>query len=431
LKWKEFLEDYEAKELEEYGKFKKRIIDGKFGPDDVFPQTNRFPELRKPISRVFDIIESSAQDSIWSRIPLAGSSIQGLPPYPESMFSRYVGFSPKQIPEVIEFTKETGKLQFVLRHFPTKYLKCEYLEPIFSELRPPVGVNFPPDFFFEKREWKRGLVEFDTLAELKAYPHIRSWSLDATGTIEPAEVLIGQYRHTYMGLKALGYRRIVEELENSLVTAIDEAAKIITIAGLLITQPFFDPLVHSFAYDTSFYSLAVGFAKAHSLDIPTPTFPVEIGEFVIRKLVHCAPSLNSCKQLIYEYEDTDLYKLHNALAEGIVKNAPDVVTKSSKDLSVVLDDIWKDKSLPKRVRELKVGVPVLFGVVGGLACGISGGIGGILAGLGFSVIDKLLGGTTEGIAEKIAKLRSPNWEVIVYDFKKKYSLNTSNKRLGK
>jgi hypothetical protein len=80
---------------------------------------------------------------------------------------------------------------------------------------------------------------------------------------------------------------------------------------------------------------------------------------------------------------------------------------------------------------LKVGVPILFGVVGGLACGIPGGIGGILAGLGFSVTDKLLGGTAEGIADKIAKLRSPNWEVVVYDFKKKYSLNTSNKRLGK
>jgi hypothetical protein len=305
------------------------------------------------------------------------------------------------------------------------------LEPIFSELKPPLGVNFPPDVFFEKRELQRYAVEFDTLAELKVYPHVMNWSLEATGSTETAEILIGQYRHTYMCLKALGYRQIIEELENSLVTDVSEVAKMMLIGGFLITQPFFDPLAHSFAFDTSLYDYAVGFSKLHLLDVPKPTFPVEIGEFIIRKLVHCAPSLDACKQLIFKYEDQDLYKLHNALAEGIVENEPDVVSESGKELSMVLDRIWKDESLPNRVKELKVGVPVLFGVVGGLACGLPGGIGGILAGLGFSIGDKLIGGMAEGVAEKIAKLRSPNWELVVYDFKKKYHLDKSRKMLGK
>jgi len=69
--------------------------------------------------------------------------------------------------------------------------------------------------------------------------------------------------------------------------------------------------------------------------------------------------------------------------------------------------------------------------VGGLACGLPGGIGGILAGLGFSIGDKVIGGMAEGVAEKIAKLRSPNWELVVYDFKKKYHLDKSRKMLGK
>lgn len=54
----------------------------------------------------------------------------------------------------------------------------------------------------------------------------------------------------------------------------------------------------------------------------------------------------------------------------------------------------------------------------------------MLTGLGFSVGDKFIGGMSKGIAEKIAKLGSPNWELILYDFKKKYGLNTSPKKLG-
>lgn len=125
------------------------------------------------------------------------------------------------------------------------------------------------------------------------------------------------------------------------------------------------------------YDHVVEFAKAHLLDIPKPSFPGEVGEFLIRKLVHCAPSLDACKHLIFKYEDEDVYKLAQALNEGIVENKPDVISQSSKDLSMVLDDVWKDKRLANRVKELKIGVPVLFGVIGALACGFPRDIGKI------------------------------------------------------
>ena len=172
-------------------------------------------------------------------------------------------------------------------------------------------------------------------------------------------------------------------------------------------------------------------AKAHLLDIPKPNFPGEIGEFLIRKLVHCAPSLDACKQLIFKYEDHDVYKLAQGLNEGVVENRPEVVGQSSNDLSLVLADIRQDKKFANRVKGLKIGVPVVFGVVGTLAGVFLGGIGGLLSGLGFSVGDKFIGGISEGLAEKIAKLGSQNWEVILYDFKKKYGLDTSLMKLGK
>ena len=423
MSWKEFLEDYEAKELEDYESFKKKFIEDKLDPEETFPSTDRFPELRKPICRLFRLECYSAKDNIWSRIPLSGSTVCGLPSFPESIFEKNVGFSVKQIPRVIDFVKDTGKLQFVLRHYPTAYLDAQFLEPILTELRPPLGVNFPPDAFFGKQQLHKYMVEFDTLAESKVTPSIIRWSIETTGSKRNAEVLLGDYRHTYACLKGLGYQDIVDELEFALVTDVGKAAILTIIGGVLITQPLFDPLARSFIIDANLYEYAVEFAKAHLLDIPEPSFPGEIGEFLIRKLVHCAPSLDACKQLIFKYEDEDVYKLAQALNQGIFENEPDVVSQSGKDLSMVLDHIWKDKKLPNRIKELKIGVPVLFGVIGALACGIPGGIGGLLTGLGFSVGDKFVGGMSEAIAEKIAKIGSPNWELIVYDFKKKYGLN--------
>lgn len=429
--WKEFLEDYEAQELKDYERFKKKFMEDKFGSEDTFPSTDRFHELRKPISRLFHLGKFSAKDKIWSRIPLSGSTICGLPSFPESLFEEMMGFSVKQIPEIIDFVKDTGKLQFVLRHYPTAFQHAHFLEPILTELRPPLGVNFPPDAFFGKQQFQRHMVEFDTLAEFKVKPSILKWSIETTGSPRNSEVLLGGYRHTYACLKGLDYRDIVDELEDSLLRDAGEAAMIILMGGILITQPLFDPLARSFIVDGNLYDYAVEFAKAHLLDIPKPNFPGEIGEFLIRKLVHCAPSLDTCKQLIFKYEDQDVYKVALALNQGVIENRPDVVSQSSKDLSLVLDHIWKDKRFANRVKGLKIGVPVLFGVIGTLAGGFLGGIGGLLTGLGFSVGDKFIGAMSEGPAEKIAKFRSPSWELILYDFKKKYGLNTSLKELGK
>ena len=50
--------------------------------------------------------------------------------------------------------------------------------------------------------------------------------------------------------------------------------------------------------------------------------------------------------------------------------------------------------------------------------------------MGISATDKFIGGIKEGVAEKIAKIKSPNWEVIVYDFKNKYKLHGLDKKVG-
>jgi hypothetical protein len=44
---------------------------------------------------------------------------------------------------------------------------------------------------------------------------------------------------------------------------------------------------------------------------------------------------------------------------------------------------------------------------------------GILAGIGFSAVDKIIGINLDSIGEKIAKFCSPNYLVTLYDFKER------------
>lgn len=70
------------------------------------------------------------------------------------------------------------------------FLEVQFLEPILTELRPPVGVNFPPDAFFGKQQLQKYMVEFDTLAEFTVAPDILSWSIETTGSTKNAEKLL-------------------------------------------------------------------------------------------------------------------------------------------------------------------------------------------------------------------------------------------------
>jgi len=61
--------------------------------------------------------------------------------------------------------------------------------------------------------------------------------------------------------------------------------------------------------------------------------------------------------------------------------------------------------------------------MGGLACSAAGPIGaagGFLAGLGYSVADRFIDLKTEGLSERLAKLKTRSYQANIYDFKQKY-----------
>ena len=59
-------------------------------------------------------------------------------------------------------------------------------------------------------------------------------------------------------------------------------------------------------------------------------------------------------------------------------------------------------------------------VIGSIAAGPIGATGVFLTGLGFEVLSKIVDVGSEGLSEKIAKLRTKSYQVNIYDFKQKY-----------
>jgi len=141
----------------------------------------------------------------------------------------------------------------------------------------------------------------------------------------------------------------------------------------------------------------------------------------MRKLTHYPESLEACKQLTALYDEQDVLKLFNAVNTGILENQPDIVMKNEHELSIALDNIWEDKSLQKRINGIRFGVPLVLGAIGTVTAGLSGAYVGLLAGLGFDVLDKILEFKEEAFSENISKAFASSHQAVIFDFRKRYS----------
>jgi hypothetical protein len=150
-----------------------------------------------------------------------------------------------------------------------------------------------------------------------------------------------------------------------------------------------------------------------------PEFPIEIGRFLFTKLTYAPSGLRACNILIDLYDEYDLRKITRTLNEAITTNNTDIINKSAEDFSTILDNIWQDKTLPRRIKGLQIGIPLSMVVLGNITAGPIGVMGGFLAGLGYNIADKLVDLGTESISEKLAKLRTKNYQTNIYDFKRK------------
>ncbi len=136
---KGYLEDYEQREQAEYDRLADRIREGRFAfGKESFPPDRRFVKLQKPVAlaAVLDVskvgglmnnvsCDTSIENNLYAQIPFCGSLVLPIPTLPQSWFERFF-FKASEIPEIIDFIKESGRLQVVLADFPSRYAGLDH-----------------------------------------------------------------------------------------------------------------------------------------------------------------------------------------------------------------------------------------------------------------------------------------------------------------
>jgi len=414
---REYLEDYELKENAEYERLvEKRIKKGKFCFEkDRYPPNERFIKIQEPVA--FSTLAAAAGGSFWAQIPFCGSLILMLPPYPVKIFEKCL-FKISEIPKIVDFIKETGRLQIALSKNPLAYEGLDYLDPFFVELKPPVYYRLSPHLLGDYEDFEKACVTFDTLSQVKFYNYLKEISqINSTRMKSIFDMLIGKCLTTFAMLKLCRYQ-IIEDIENLMIDNPKEAVDLLITCMLFITGPMGD-------LRSSLRFVAMqDIEKVENLPIicrpQEIEFPCEIGKFLIKKLTYAPLGLDACKELMYHYDAYDLRKVLRALNKAIVENHHEIVNKSEKELSEILDNVWNDKTIPRRVKGLQIGIPLLMAAIGSVAAGPIGTMGGFLAGLGLNVAHKLIDLETQGLSESLAKLKTKSYQVNIYDFQQKY-----------
>jgi hypothetical protein len=410
---REYLEDYKQKEYAHYEELLKDIQKDKFSFEkDSYPPDERFVKLKEPVAR--SSFMPAMHKNLWAQVPFCGSLLLLLDPIPKPLFEE-IYFKASEIPEIIGFIKETGKLQIALSGRVLGYAGLDHFDEIFEELDPPVYFMAPLSLFGNKKEVQKAEDIFYTLAKVRYFDYLRELS-SVAGT-QSFSIMVDRFASAYTILK-LGHYSIVEDIENLLI---DDPT--LAFALMIICRDFIVDPITDLRSDLANLTLE-DIKRAHALPLVYQSedmrFPAEIGKFLLRKLTYAPQTLRACYDLIDHYADYDLQKIQESLNEAIVANHPDIVSKSADDLSEILDNVWNDPTIPRQIKNLKRGLPISIAAIGSAVSAFTGGFGGFLAGLGFSVGAKFLDVEIKGLSERLVKFFARSYQANVYDFKKKY-----------
>lgn len=424
---REYLEDYEERENEQYSTFLKRLSNGTFNLEkDIYPPANRFTNLQNPLATASDL--SGKIGDLWTQIPFSGSLILRLSSSPPDLFERDY-FKISEIPTIIDFIKSTGRLQVTLEEYPTHYEGLDYLDQIFEELNPPMISGPPVTSYGSLDEIKKAQECYLSISEIAFSKLLTKVIGTKWGYWTAAKTYAEAAEKIYIYLK-LKHPILAETIENLMVDDPPRAFIMFHVCQNFVVTPNI-----RLGYNLSNFSLDE--IKLGTI-LPTPyqpqeiSFPCEIGQFLLKKLTYAPVSLDACRELMYHYDAYDLRKVQEALNEGIATNNPDILEKNAEELSEILDNIWNDKTLPRRIKGLEIGIPVSMAAIGSVAAGPIGSVGGFLAGLGLNVADRFIDIGTEKLVDKLAKKKAKSYQINIYDFKRKYkermALDSTKKR---
>lgn len=412
---KEFLQAYHAREEELRVEFNRKYKQGEFGPNDIFPPRERFYKLREPYGVTFPGME------IWPEVPLYGSLIITLFPVQDSKFESNHGFDPRFIDQLIDLCKDTGRIQFVLGSDPLLYESMDYLEPILTELKPPVLRGIRLGANVSEENIKRWGTEFDKLARIKFYKVVESaFSKIGVDAAQEYRRWFTSFGSWYVLLRSMDLGDLVTEIDNALIEDPMRAFVLLGNFGTFFLAPRTDPLkpVRNFPKDAvmDFVKLADRYGvKANDI-----TMPCEIGSFLMENLTYLPMGIEACKDLISHFDHRDYYTVMKAINDAAVRKDANVLGAKSEELKSIFKLVWEDAGGVKtKISVAKFLIPVGLGAVGIIASSFVG----VLGALGFLMSDKAMEAKGESLSEKIVRSLANGSTFTIFDFKRKYGLD--------
>jgi len=384
-----FLSEYEDYEIEQFEKFASI--------------NERFPKLATP---VFNI--TCMGPSIWSQIAFSGTMIFPLWPVENRTFEQMYNISTKEIPDLVKFTKETNKIQFVLLDSPKSYSGFDYLDPILEELSPPL---YALDKKYQNTAIRKNIDKAKEDLDSILCRVLRNRYDEAT-----KQQFHQDYIRQYAYMDYFGFSNVNEVFIKKLYDDdLPLATAYLDLSYNLLVHPIIDPFKGNPVVSTEM------FQKIKKLDITLPeklSFP-EVGSFLFKKLTFYPDSLNACKNVISSYKKNDLYSVYSALNEAVINQNSTAILKNKNELEEIMENVWHDTEMIRTNKKMyKLGVDVACGMVGFTI----GGLGGLIGAFGAAAVSTTTSQVLDNFAELIAKKVAIPSIVTIYDFQKKYSI---------
>ncbi|MDD4148302.1 MAG: hypothetical protein PHO85_07265 [Candidatus Cloacimonetes bacterium] len=355
----ESLNDYHEKEREQYDSFIKSTPQNQLLSKE-YPSRSRFPKLHDFITYA----TVGPGESIWIQAPYTGSLLVPLVPTQTLQeFEQLYGISKSQIPEIVDFVKETGKIQFYLEGCPEDYVNRDYLDPIFSELNPPVLFSNEP--YLKDPEIMRAQLEFyDLLSCVDFNTYIKRLFPD----LSPAKnkKILEHFLKSFIRMRYYKFDTIADSFADNVALNTEYAFSLLRLSNQLLTEPLSRPLKGNHNYSTGdIYEFKQVARGENSKYLNQFQYPCEIGTYLTNKKINYPDSFDSCRSMVYHYDEKELRLVFDAISTGIHEKKPDQIFTNITELNQILEEIWSEtRTVQAQKKIIKGELSVMFGLVG-------------------------------------------------------------------
>ena len=417
MSFKEYLEDYDAREEESIRRHLSQFAEGHIPESPVYPPADRFPGMKIPFAQ-------PKLCSVWGVIPFHGSAMLSLPCVTTAETFDFMledsGVSSKSIPEAMTFAKETGRLAFGLTGHATLYRHLDFLEPLFQEFRPPRGLALPLESVVGKATW-RG--EFAAFMDLASHGFTRTLLeiMEATGGESVHfEANLNNFAAEYVFLRQCGYSDLAAAVESKIVSDPVEAYQLLVALDSVLVEPSLNVTGGPIVLGNVVLSAIRAFPVVEAVE-PKSSAPglqtYDVGRFVLGKLVAYPETREGCLRVIDQYEAAGLEDVRAAFYKALDREDIDTFSASAVEVASACERAWENADHFGWIERVGGLVPMItVGVIGALATGNPGV--GALSGLGGGAADRLLSAKTgDAVKHAAGALLGKSHLVTIFDFK--------------